>query len=65
LVFRVYARSNKIDVVVGFMGWVKLDVVVDVVDVLKYVVWVCCSGIIDDKNVINISGVEREGTVVN
>jgi hypothetical protein len=57
LVFRVIVQ--KIDVV-GFMGWVKLDVT----DVLQCIVWVCCSGVIDDENVIDISGVKSEGSVV-
>jgi hypothetical protein len=63
--FPCYCSVQNIDVVVGFMGWVKLDVVMDVADVLKYVVWVCCSGVIHDENVIDIPGVEREGSVVN
>jgi hypothetical protein len=46
------------------MGWVKLDVVMDVTDVLQYTVWVCCSGVRDDENV-DISGVKSEGSVVN
>jgi hypothetical protein len=46
------------------MGWVKSDVM-DVTDVLQYIVWVCCDGVIDDENFINVSGVKSEGSVVN
>jgi hypothetical protein len=64
LVLRVIARSKKIDVVVGFMDRVKLDVM-NVADVFRYVVWVCCSGVIDDANVNDISVVKSEGSVLN
>jgi hypothetical protein len=57
MVFRVIVQ--KIDVVVSFMGWVKLDVT----DVLQCIVWVCCSGVTDDENV-DISGVKSEGFFV-
>jgi hypothetical protein len=43
------------------MGWVKLDIVMDVTDVLQYTVW----GVTDDENVIDIPGVKSEGSIVN
>jgi hypothetical protein len=46
------------------MGWVKSDVM-DVTDVLQYIVWVCCGGVIDDENVIDIFGVQSDGSIVN
>jgi hypothetical protein len=37
----------------------------DITDVLQNTVWACCSGVIDDENVIDISGVKGEGLMTD
>jgi hypothetical protein len=55
-----YRQVEEVDTVIGFMGRAKLDVPVNCVDVLQYVVWVCACGVVDKEYVIHVSSVQGQ-----